>query len=86
MNNDMFMREYNAVYKLGMQIGFGNLMQLATLAWQNELKDTGYPTEIAFYPTILDFMTDVGKKSAIRNSDLYREIYENREKQSDENK
>jgi hypothetical protein len=40
--------EYEAVKKLGDEIGYGQLMSLATLCWRDMLRESNYPTSGAF--------------------------------------
>lgn len=56
MDDERFKRECEEVKRLGDQIGYGNMMTIASALWakmliDNELGDSG-----AFYPTILSNM------------------------------
>lgn len=55
-------KQIKAVEKLGKQIGYGNLMYLATGLWRRELKNKGYPVNGAFVPTIMSMMNQDGKQ------------------------
>lgn len=47
-----FKKEIISVKVLGEQIGYGNIMQIASSLWRKDLKDKGYPVIGAFVPTI----------------------------------
>lgn len=44
--------EITSVYKLGEEIGYGNLMEIASALWEKDLTTRGEPAEGAFVPTI----------------------------------
>ena len=48
--------EVLAVKKLGDEIGYGNLMNIASALWRDMLKKTGTPIEGAFVPTCIPFI------------------------------
>lgn len=52
MYKDQVKNEFNRVRFLGEEIGYGNLMQLASSLWRQSLREKGYPTGGAFIPTI----------------------------------
>ena len=51
-----FMQECEAVKRLGDEIGYGNMMIIASALWAKELIDNEQCDEGAFYPTILSNM------------------------------
>ena len=53
---EMFKRECIAVKELGDQIGYGNMMTIASALWAKELMDDDCGDSGAFYPTILSNM------------------------------
>ena len=53
MNEEHFKREVEAVKRLGDQIGYGNMMTIASALWAKMLIDDGLQDSGAFYPTIL---------------------------------
>ena len=56
MNEERLKREVEAVKRLGDQIGYGNMMTLASALWAKLLIDKGLQDGGAFYPTILSNM------------------------------
>ena len=56
------MNEIDAVKHLGDQIGYGNLMSIASALWRKNLKETDVPEHGAFVPTIIDFIQTKYKK------------------------
>ena len=52
--NERFKRECEAVKDLGDQIGYGNMMEIASALWAKDLKDKyGFEMdEAAYYPTL----------------------------------
>lgn len=50
--------EINAVKSLGEEIGYGQLMTLASALWRKSLRDKGYPEVGAFVPTCMPFIGD----------------------------
>ena len=56
MNEERLKREVEAVKCLGDQIGYGNMMTLASALWAKLLIDKGLQDGGAFYPTILSNM------------------------------
>lgn len=51
-------RCWDKVKELGDNIGYGELMTLASIIWASKLIDEGIPDEGAFYPTGLFNMKD----------------------------
>ena len=49
--------EKELVRKLGQQIGYGNIMQLAAECWEEMMLQNGYPTSGVFIPAL---KSDVG--------------------------
>jgi hypothetical protein len=70
-------QEIEAVKLLGEQIGYGNMMSLATALWRKDLKDGGYPQSGAFIGTIYHFLNKDGKKIADREQPFYDKLIEN---------
>ena len=56
MYETRFKREVEEVKRLGDQIGYGNMMQIASALWAKMLIDEGWQDSGAFYPTILSNM------------------------------
>lgn len=56
MNEEHFKRECEEVKRLGDQIGYGNMMTIASVLWAKMLIDEGWTDSGAFYPTILSNM------------------------------
>lgn len=56
MDEEKFKQECEAVKALGDQIGYGNLMTIASALWAKMLIDEGWTDSGAFYPTILSNM------------------------------
>jgi hypothetical protein len=55
-HKERFRQECEAVKRLGDQIGYGNMMTIASALWAKDLIDNELPDEDAFYPTILSNM------------------------------
>lgn len=53
---ERFRRECEAVKRLGDEIGYGNMMTIASALWAKMLIDEGWGDGGAFYPTILPNM------------------------------
>jgi len=67
------------VKALGEQIGYGNLMEIASVLWAENLQRYGNPDIGAFYPAILtQLQDDELKEKAIQNRlrkiQLYKEL------------
>ena len=56
MIEEKYKQECKAVKALGDQIGYGNLMTIASALWAKILIDEGWTDSGAFYPTILSNM------------------------------
>ena len=56
MDEERFKRECEEVKRLGDQIGYGNMMTIASALWAKMLIDEGCTDSGAFYPTILSNM------------------------------
>ena len=56
MNNERLKRECEEVKRLGDQIGYGNMMTIASALWAKMLIDEEFGDTEAFYPTILSNM------------------------------
>ena len=56
LNMERFKRECEEVKRLGDQIGYGNMMTIASALWAKMLIDEGLGDGGAFYPTILSNM------------------------------
>lgn len=56
MNEELFRRECEEVKRLGEQIGYGNMMTIASALWAKMLIDYGMQDSAACYPTILSNM------------------------------
>ena len=56
MDEERFKRECEEVKRFGDQIGYGNMMMIASALWAKMLIDEGWTDSGAFYPTILSNM------------------------------
>lgn len=56
MNEERFKREVEEVKRLGDQIGYGNMITIASALWAKMLIDEWGTDNGAFYPTILSNM------------------------------
>ena len=61
--------EYEAVKFIGEQIGYGNMMTIASALWRNKLKESGIPEGGAFIPTLPCAVKD-GEWSRIMNKEI----------------
>ena len=62
----LYKNEILAVKSLGEQIGYGNLMDIASVLWAETLRQNDLPDDAAFYPTIINAMKEGElKKDAI---------------------
>ena len=73
----IFKRECEEVMRLGCQIGFGNMMDIASALWAKELLDSCGDSKFsngAFYPTILSNMKEgeLTDKAVQRRKDLIK--------------
>lgn len=62
--------EKELVRQLGERIGYGNMMHLASILWQESLESRGYPITGAFVPALL---TDL-KKRIMKRYTVYRNV------------
>ena len=56
MGEEKFKQEVEAVKRLGDQIGYGNMMTIASALWAKMLIDEGWTDTGAFFPTVLSNM------------------------------
>lgn len=54
MMEEQFKKELLQVKQLGEQIGYGNLMSMASSLWRYDLKKNNFPIVGAFVPVIKD--------------------------------
>ena len=52
------------IKQLGQEIGYGQLMSLASAHWRAHLKQEGIPTSGAFIPTLIDNLKGKEKENA----------------------
>lgn len=76
---ELYRHEILHVKALGEMIGYGNLMDIASVLWAHELKRNGFPDDGAFYPTILSEMKDGELKELLvtgraRKIELFHEL------------
>ena len=64
--------EVKAVKKIGEQIGYGHLMELASALWRKSLKDKGFPESRAFVATILSCV----EKEMAQATEAERKMYD----------
>ena len=81
MSSEDKYREIQLVEELGEQIGYGNLMGIASALWARKLNDydpiTGISTG-ALVPTRYNFLTDTGKsitKTSVANEYGWVDLY-----------
>ena len=77
MNEERFKREVEEVKRLGDQIGYGNMMTIASALWAKMLLDEWGTDSGAFYPTILSNMkpsdlTVIGMKERAALLELFK--------------
>lgn len=70
----MMKNEILLVKELGDQIGYGNLMTIASAIWRKKLKDSGTPVSGAFVPTIEYFLNDEGMEIFERERPIYDKL------------
>ena len=75
--------EIGIVKHLGCLIGYGNLMQLASTLWANDLENKGLPRSGAHSPSVFSLMTEEGKQVAIDADNLYRTLIKQAEEVSE---
>ena len=66
MDNDI-----DKVKSLGEQIGYGNMMTIASALWRKSLREKGYPESGAFVPTCFGMFDKEGEKIAKEESKKY---------------
>ena len=76
---ELYKHEILHVKALGEMIGYGNLMDIASVLWAHELKRNGFSDDGAFYPTILSEMKDGELKelaisSRVRKTQIFHEL------------
>ena len=81
MNSDseIYKKQILAVKQLGIQIGYGNMMDIASVLWAAVLINEGLTDSGAFYPTIDSNMkksklTKIAKEDRFRKLRFYREL------------
>jgi len=52
MSKQVFDLEVDAVKSLGEKIGYGNMMEIASALWRENLRQRGYPIIGAFIPVL----------------------------------
>lgn len=67
------------IRRLGRQMGYGHLMQLASTLWANDLETYGLPRSGARVPSGFPLMTEEGQQLAIHEDNLYRTLIEHAE-------
>ena len=76
MNEERFKRECEEVKRLGDQIGYGNMMTIASALWAKMLIDEGWTDSGAFFPTILSNMKPGGLTvHSMRERACYLELF-----------
>lgn len=56
--------QVSLIKQMGDEIGYGQLMSLASALWRAKLKETNTPVSDAFIPTIIDFLKGEEKEMA----------------------
>lgn len=65
------------IKELGEEIGYGNLMWIASALWERSLKDNNYPTTGVFRPTLKCLMNEDGQQMSVVDSLMYRKKVNN---------
>ena len=73
MSGNKIKYEVDIVKKLGDEIGYGHLMELASALWRKTLEEEGYPTSGAFVTTLECFLS----KEIMASSKAERKLYDN---------
>lgn len=78
-DSEIYKKQILAVKQLGIQIGYGNMMDIASILWAAVLINEGLPDSGAFYPTIDSNMkksklTKMSKEDRLRKLRFYREL------------
>lgn len=63
------LEEIRAVERLGKQIGYGNLMEMASALWRRDLKKSGAHESGAFIPTLECNVIDISVHA--ESKDIY---------------
>lgn len=63
--------EIQAVKTLGEQIGYGNMMSMASALWRKSLAESGYPVIGACVPTISYFVQEEYQEMTEKDSKHY---------------
>lgn len=79
MTDEIYKKEILAVKQLGEQIGYGNMMDIASILWAAVLISEGQPDSGAFYPTIdinmkKSKLTKTAREDRLRKLRFYREL------------
>ena len=75
---ERFKRECEEVKRLGDQIGYGNMMTIASALWAKMRIDEGWTDSGAFFPTILSNMKPGDLTvHAMRERACYLELFKN---------
>ncbi|WP_303834686.1 hypothetical protein [Ruminococcus flavefaciens] len=78
MDYELYKQEVLVVKSLGEKIGYGNLMDIASVLWAEDLQRHAEPDIGAFYPAILTQLKDDDlKEDAIRNRFRKIQLYKN---------
>lgn len=73
---ELYKKEILKVKSLGESIGYGNLMDIASILWGHELERNGIPDSGACYSMIIDEIKDGKlKEDAILNRQQKYEMY-----------
>lgn len=65
--NEQYKNQILQVKALGEMIGYGNMMDIASILWAQKLKDDGYDDIGAFYPMILPEIKNGALKKYAKN-------------------
>jgi len=65
MNDELYKIQIQQVKKLGETIGYGNLMDIASVLWAHDLSKKGTSDIGAFYPMIITEVKDEQIKDSI---------------------
>jgi len=64
-------KEIEAVKALGEQIGYGNMMEIASALWRKSLREKNYPESGAFVTTCIGMFDKEGEDLAKEEADRY---------------
>lgn len=73
-------KDIDAVKQLGEQIGYGNMMTIASALWRKSLREKGYPDSGAFVPTCLGMFDEQGEKIAREEAERFDAYLEKEKK------